>query len=124
MRIKRDSIYPDNLLQEIFSGKKYQNALLSFPDDIEQRLDDAMSRYEERSLEIMLLRYKEGLTLQRIGEIYGISRERVNQIIAKMIRRLKNRYNVTRLLGEETANIFFPVKVKSGPMQSKESINT
>ena len=38
-------------------------------------------RTVERDKEICLLRYKDGLTLQAIGTRYGLTRERVRQII-------------------------------------------
>ena len=39
--------------------------------------------YEKRDKKIAYLYLKEGLTLREIGQIYGITRERVRQIVNK-----------------------------------------
>ena len=42
-------------------------------------------RTKDRDLAICNLRYKDGLTLQAIGTRYGLTRERVRQIIDKTL---------------------------------------
>ena len=37
----------------------------------------------ERNLEMIRLRYVDGMTLDAIGKKYGITRQRVNQIVTK-----------------------------------------
>jgi len=59
-----------------------------------QVIDDAMGVLDEREREILKLRYgftdgKE-YTLEEVGRLFSITRERVRQIEAKAIRRLRN----------------------------------
>jgi RNA polymerase primary sigma factor len=45
----------------------------------------------ERMRKVLELRYLEGMTLQQVAEIMGVTRERVRQIEAKAIRILRNK---------------------------------
>ena len=46
---------------------------------------------KERMRKVLELRYLEGMTLQQVAEIMGVTRERVRQIEAKAIRILRNK---------------------------------
>ena len=45
---------------------------------------EAIANKAQRDIEIARLRLGEGLTLQAIGDKYGLTRERVRQIIAEL----------------------------------------
>lgn len=45
---------------------------------------EAIANKAQRDFEIARLRFVEGLTLQAIGDRYGLTRERVRQLIAKL----------------------------------------
>ena len=47
-------------------------------------LTEALERLPEREKTIMSLYYKEELTLQEIGNIFGVTQSRVSQIISKV----------------------------------------
>ena len=43
----------------------------------------------KREKEILRLRYKEGKTLAEIGQVYGVTRERIRQIEAKALHKIR-----------------------------------
>ncbi len=51
------------------------------PDDLEASLNYILTTFPERERDIIHKRYADGITLSAIGEAYGISKERVRQII-------------------------------------------
>ena len=58
----------------------------------------------KRNIEILRLRYQQKMTLAKIGEIYHISRERVNQILAQqkiLVWKLIDNEELLSLLNEE-----------------------
>ena len=75
--------YPLNLIDEIMNCPTYLWAKpvdrRDMPKDIENRLNIVMASIPgERSVgEILVPRFRDGLTLQAIGDVIGVSRERV-----------------------------------------------
>ena len=83
--------YPENLLTDIglelvFAKPEYT----SLNDDQMAGLAHALTTIREREQEMIRLRYEEKKTLQEIGDQYELSRERVRQIIAKGVRKLRH----------------------------------
>ena len=70
---------------------------------LKHRLDDVMQSLNYREREILRLRY--GLTdgyaytLEEVGKIFSVTRERVRQIEAKAVRKLQQPYRCRGLLG-------------------------
>lgn len=54
-------------------------------------LQDAMSALSEREQDIISLRFQDGLTLQEVGDKYGITRERTRQIQEQALQKLRKR---------------------------------
>ncbi len=83
--------YPENLLTdmglELVFGKPEYTPL---NDDQMAGLAHALTTIREREQEMIRLRYEEKKTLQEIGDRYELSRERVRQIIAKGVRKLRH----------------------------------
>lgn len=44
---------------------------------------------KEREYEFLLLRYKEGLTLQEVGDQMDVSRERIRQVLVKVVQKIR-----------------------------------
>lgn len=82
--------YPHNLLTDLFEP---QGAAVILPDDYAVSLEFVvleMSQKHERSMAILLMRYKDQKTLKQIGDEYGVTVERVRQCIAKMLRFMRH----------------------------------
>ena len=83
--------YPENLLSDIglelvFGKPEYT----PINDDQMAGLAHALTTIREREQKMIRLRYEEKKTLQEIGDQYELSRERVRQIIAKGVRKLRH----------------------------------
>lgn len=91
------SYYPYNLIAYVLCGDRYLN-------DEKVRKDTADAVYsvyvpgflesvnslKERDREILEYRFKRGLTLEETGKIYGVTRDRIRQIEARAVRKLRS----------------------------------
>ena len=76
--------YPVNLVFDIFG---YEHS----GDTIDRNgLHLAMQTLPERERDVLEYRYRNGMTYEEIGEIVGVSRERVRQRIAKSLRKMRH----------------------------------
>lgn len=70
-------------------------------DSLQEQVEVMLSGLDEREAEILRLYYgigrEESLTLDEIGECYGLTRERVRQIKEKALRRLRHITRARRL---------------------------
>ncbi len=83
--------YPENLLADIgldlvFEDGKYAE----LNEDQLAGLSHALKIIPPREREMIWYRYEQQETLQTVGEHYGLSRERVRQVIAKGVRKLRH----------------------------------
>ena len=92
------AMYPYNLLDEINVRQSEpiaypisENQLASLEDVVEHQLS-------ERESGVITLYFKEGCTLKEIGERYSVGQERIRQIIAKALRKLRHpaRFNLIK----------------------------
>lgn len=71
-------------------GSKNMMFFSELREDINKNLD----KFSGREAEILIMHYgldgNEPMTLEEIGKKYGVTRERIRQVKAKAIRRLKN----------------------------------
>lgn len=84
--MKTMSPYPYNLLDDIF-GEDYDGIL-----DADQ-LDGfnyAIGSLTEREQRVLSLYYKDELTLEQAGKSEGVTRERIRQVLAKSLRKLRH----------------------------------
>lgn len=60
------------------------------PDDFDDSVDYAVETLPEKEKEVVLLRYKEGLSLKAIGDRKGLTRERIRQMQVKALQFLRH----------------------------------
>ena len=88
--------YPLNLIDEIMNCPTYlwvkPVELSDLPPDFDRRLAIAMASIpgDRNASELLLPRFKDGLTLQAIGDEIGVTREWIRQLINRCIRRLRS----------------------------------
>ena len=85
--IKEKKEYPKNLLSQVFV-----NGLpTELPDDVALVLEYIIQKtLTEREGKVLDMRYKRYMTMAAIGEEYGLRAERIRQIEAKAVRKLRH----------------------------------
>ena len=85
--IKEKKEYPQNLLSQVFV-----NGLpTEMPDDVALVLEYIIQKtLTEREGRVLDMRYKRYMTMADIGEEYGLRAERIRQIEAKAVRKLRH----------------------------------
>ena len=85
-RISDKYNYPRNAYCAIFSESVFPN----LPSDAEETLEYLIGTLHKSEANLFMLRYKEEMTYTKIGDSCGLSGERVRQIIAKTLRKLRH----------------------------------
>ena len=112
-----EEIYPYNLLDEIFQDQ------IVWVDDDDHRagLDKALCSLSEREHEVLLYRFRDRMKLDDIGKVYGVMRERIRQIEAKAIRKLRHPTRQAMIVhGAEGASIYYGLKDYEAQLNSRE----
>ena len=79
--------YPQNLLVQVFLNK----LPTELPDDVALVLEYIIQKtLTEREGRVLDMRYKRCMTMAAIGEEYGLRAERIRQIEAKAVRKLRH----------------------------------
>jgi len=96
--------HEDSYFGEFLEDHREDDPLYGFNQQLlKNRLDDVLSSLNHREREILRMRY--GLTdgyaytLEEVGKIFSVTRERVRQIEAKAVRKLQQPYRSRGLLG-------------------------
>jgi len=85
---KQNRPYPENLVLDI---RKKESAG-KMPEDIIEAVDYALSALPEREARVLYGRYKEHMSLEEAGRELGVCRDRVRQIEALALRKLRHWY--------------------------------
>ena len=103
-RKTRDIDWPYSLLDVIVDERDDMPIFTGTQDQIDG-LQYALSTLFERECKCLLARYRDGETLVEAGKTFGVTRERIRQIEAKALRKLKHpsrmAYIRNGLYGEE-----------------------
>ena len=91
-----DRDWPYNLIQAL--GLDSGDPLEHICDESELLLSMNFGRLTAREKQVLMLRYYEQKTLEDVGKVIGTQRERVRQIEAKAMRKLRHPYNCYILL--------------------------
>ena len=97
--------YPDNLLYALFDRDwEYPR-----PTDFDGSLEYVLHSLTERERRVLDFRYKDGLTYEEIGKRECVTRERIRQINAKSIRKLRHpgrlnylKYGISGVIARQT----------------------
>ncbi|MDC7280010.1 hypothetical protein NXH64_10915 [Butyrivibrio fibrisolvens] len=116
----RKKQYPYNLLEKILPDQEM------YPEDIEQRIMAIIEIKKDgrygRDYECILKYYRDGMTLAEIGYEYTLTGERVRQLIARGLRRLKSKDNI-RYLNGKADTLIVPAGKISANILSSTSVN-
>lgn len=85
-------IYPYNLFLNIlnYNGRDNDSGLDILYHLYPPALIKAVSELDDRESGVIQMRYFEKMTLEQIGRQYGVTRERIRQVEAKAIRKLRH----------------------------------
>lgn len=100
--------WPYGLLEAVFIGGSLPVMPESFPEDLNASVEYAVNLLDESISRVLYERFKQGMTLEAISQIHGVSRERIRQIVDKGLRKLRHpsicryiRYGVSGVLRTE-----------------------
>ena len=99
-RKKGGFAYPDTLFDELFKDKSeidIDYVYNHFDENLKYIFQNDKHCLNEREVEMFCLYYISGYTLEAIGNICGISRERVRQIISKSKRKINHSATINYL---------------------------
>lgn len=109
--------YPYNLMDDIFTEPT--DWILS--EDNIKGLDDAIASLDEREQKIINLRYREGFTLEETGKVFHLTRDRIRQLQARAVRKLRNPARSKQILyGEEGSKRLKELQEKERALKLKE----
>lgn len=90
-------------------------------------LKQIVSDFSERSQEIIFSRYgvfnSHAMTLEEIGKKYGITRERVRQVIREVLKKMREKKN-DQLFGQVQERIILAIRENGGIMDEKKLLST
>ena len=86
--------------KESFLGDFIEDDSIDLPDEkamknaLKEEISDVLNKYTEREREIINKRFglqdQEEKTLEELGQVYGVTRERIRQIESKTLKRLRH----------------------------------
>jgi len=82
--------YPYNLLDVIFNGSDYLNGNSMLTNDQEQGLANALQMLSQRERDCIICYYQNNETYDEIAKKFHVTRERIRQIIAKAVRKMRH----------------------------------
>jgi len=89
------------MLDLISQGEDGSPDLNLMEQSLKEEVDHGLAILSPREIDVISSYYglkgHKSLTLEEIGEMYGLTRERVRQIKERAIRRLRKSYNSTQL---------------------------
>ena len=84
----------DTSLGELIADKDYSVEEIILNMDLRNKLEEILDTLDDRSKDVLIRRFglngQEPMTLEEIGEIYNVTRERIRQIESKALRKLRH----------------------------------
>ncbi|MCC6227980.1 MAG: RNA polymerase sigma factor RpoD [Phycisphaerales bacterium] len=133
MKISRHPVSLDRPVgesEDSYFGDFIEDAATESPGDsaagemLKQRIEQVLKTLTYREREIIKLRYGIGdgytYTLEEVGRIFKVTRERVRQVEAKAIRKLQHPVRARKLQGFVDTSVYKETKVESTATESDE----
>ena len=109
--------YPYNLMDDIF--QEPTDWILT--EDNVKGLNEAIASLDEREQKIINLRYREGFTLEETGKVFHLTRDRIRQLQARAVRKLRNPARSKQILyGTEGNRKLQELNKKEWELRNKE----
>lgn len=96
--------YPENLLINVFDKTEYdvfdkrETRFLPVDKDVRDGIDYVLSKLTERERQVIKFRYEDMMTLGDVGRELSLTNERIRQIEAKALRKMRQPINAGYLL--------------------------
>lgn len=84
--------YPQNLLMDLLQCDAEDPRVLNIDPDRNAGISVALSYLDERSAMFVVLRYKQCATYEEIGNYYGVSGSRVQQLVQEALKKLRRSF--------------------------------
>ena len=111
--------YPYNLLDAIF-GKAFDHVL---NEDEENGLNEALASLSEREQQVIMAYYKDEKSLHDVGVTFNVGQERIRQIVAKAIRKMRHPSRINRIrYGAKGNERLLELNRKEAELRSREQI--
>ena len=133
MKISRHPVSLDRPVgesEDSYFGDFIEDAATESPGDsaagemLKQRIEQVLKTLTYREREIIKLRYGIGdgytYTLEEVGRIFKVTRERVRQVEAKAIRKLQHPVRARKLQGFVDTSVYKETKVESTAAETDE----
>ena len=133
MKISRHPVSLDRPVgesEDSYFGDFIEDAATDSPGDsaagemLKQRIEQVLKTLTYREREIIKLRYDIGdgytYTLEEVGRIFKVTRERVRQVEAKAIRKLQHPVRARKLQGFVDTAVYKETKIESTTAENDE----
>lgn len=90
--------YPENLIRELEKKDPYHDWPETISEEHLKGLTFVLALLDDKTQDILSLRYQKGLTLEAIGSIYELTRERVRQIIQMALSDIVEDYEKSKII--------------------------
>lgn len=102
--------FPINIMVKIFNQEELEKALDNIT--ISGFLRMLNVSLTEKEMRVLIMRYRDSMTMQKVGDSLGVTRERIRRIEADAFRRLRNRDLIAQFLVVPKAEYVSEVKCR------------
>ena len=86
--MSKETYYPENLIETLFINEPHIDTEY-IVKNFEVNISEILATIPQREADILMKRFRDGMTLKEIASIYRLSQDRIRQLESKAIRRLR-----------------------------------